>query len=40
MSKEIKSVIRLAPHNILQDMVGALSLVVMLIGGLHLPGLF
>lgn len=40
MSKEIKSVIRLAPHNFLQDMVGALSLVVMLIGALHLPGLF
>lgn len=40
MSKDIKSILRHAPNTLLSDMVGAVSLVVILVGGLHLPGMF
>jgi hypothetical protein len=40
MSKEIQTFIRRAPTDVVQDLFGALSLVVILVAGLHLPGFF
>ena len=40
MSTVIKSILQNSKANLVSDMIGALSLVVILVGGLHLPGLF
>ncbi len=40
MLHQVKDVIRRSDETLFQDVVGALSLVVMLVVGLHLPGLF
>ncbi|WP_258547005.1 MULTISPECIES: hypothetical protein [Roseobacteraceae] len=39
MLTEIKSVLSRTQHTLIQDALGAASLVVMLLVGLHLPGL-
>ena len=40
MIAQIKNTIESAHSTLLQDAIGAASLVVMLVAGLHLPGLF
>ena len=40
MITQIKTTIRNAHTTLLQDAIGAASLMVMLVAGLHLPGLF
>lgn len=40
MLHQVKDVIRRSDETLFQDVVGVLSLVVMLVVGLHLPGLF
>lgn len=39
MYREIKSVLRRSSDTLIQDTIGASALVIMLLVGLHLPGL-